>query len=222
MQQTSSLAIFDLDNTLLGGDSDHAWGEFLIERGLVDASEHRRQNDAFYGAYEDGTLDIQAYLEFALRPLAGQTPAQLEPLHREFMQQMIEPMRLPLADALLDMHRARGDQLLIITATNEFITRPIARWLGVEELLACGAELVEGRYTGMPCGTPCFQQGKVQRLQAWLGDKSLTLKDATFYSDSHNDLPLLEAVAVPVAVDADATLQAYAVRKGWRTMSLRG
>ncbi|MBT8148324.1 MAG: HAD-IB family hydrolase [Gammaproteobacteria bacterium] len=219
--QASSLAIFDLDNTLLGGDSDHAWGEFLIERGLVDATEHRQQNDAFYAAYCDGSLDIHAYLEFALRPLAGKTPTDIKPLQREFMQQMIEPMRLPLADTLLQMHRARGDHLLIITATNELITRPIASWLGVADLLACEAEIINGRYTGKPHGIPCFQQGKVQRLQAWLADKPFMLEQATFYSDSHNDLPLLEAVAEPVAVDADETLQALAKSRGWRMLSLR-
>ena len=219
--EKQSLAIFDLDNTLLGGDSDHAWGEFLIQQGLVDADEHRQRNDLFYADYQDGSLDINAYLKFALQPITGQSPSELAPLQQTFLQQMIEPMRLSKADALLDTHRNQGDQLLIITATNDFITRPIANWLGVNHLLACQAEIVNGCYTGRAVGTPCFQQGKVIRLQEWLQDKAFDLSQATFYSDSCNDLPLLEAVGKPVAVDADDRLRAHAQKYGWKCISLR-
>ncbi|MGB5324016.1 MAG: HAD family hydrolase [Pseudomonadales bacterium] len=215
------LAIFDLDNTLLGGDSDHAWGEFLIAEGRVEANRHRARNDAFYADYQNGALDIDAYLRFVLATVAGKTPAEIEPLLLRFVQQTIEPLRLPLADSLLDTHRARGDQLLIITATSEFITRPIADLLGVEALLASRAELVEGRYSGAPSGTPCYREGKVERLGEWLADKNFSLEDACFYSDSHNDVALLSQVGEAVAVDPDPTLRAHAKALGWRITSLR-
>lgn len=216
------LAIFDLDNTLLAGDSDHAWGEFLIEQGLVDASEHRARNDAFYAAYQDGSLDIDAYLRFVLSTIKGKTAEDIAPLLQRFVARMIEPMRLPRADALLHMHRARGDQLLIITATSEFITRPVAGLLGVEELLASRAEVEAGRFTGAPAGTPCFREGKIENLEQWLAGREFDLADACFYSDSHNDIPLLERVGEAIAVDPDDTLVAHASKQGWRQLSLRG
>ena len=217
----SSLAIFDLDNTLLAGDSDHAWGEFLCANGHVDVQQHQRLNDQFYQAYCDGNLDIDAYLQFALSAIAGKTPAELSKLHADFMQQFIQPMRLKKADALLQQHRENGDFLLIITATNDFITAPIAEALGVDDLIASQAEIINGVYTGNPTGIPSFQDGKVERLKQWLSDRDFSLETAYFYSDSHNDLPLLSAVGHPIAVDADKTLQQYAEQMGWPSMSLR-
>lgn len=216
-----SLAIFDLDNTLLGGDSDHAWGQFLVDKGIVDGADYQRANDHFYALYQSGELDILEFLEFALKPLAAHPRDQLERWHREFMQQSIAPMRLPRADALLQQHRERGDDLLIITATNEFVTAPIAASLGVEHLLATTPELVDGAYTGRVVGTPCFQAGKVARLKDWLAKTGHNLDNSWFYSDSHNDLPLLELVDNPVAVDPDATLEAVARSKQWPIISLR-
>lgn len=216
-----TLAIFDLDNTLLAGDSDHAWGEFLIVRGLVDATSYRAKNDAFYQDYLLGKLDINAYLEFALAILAGKTPDELRTLHADFMQTMIAPMMLNSAAELLQKHRDNGDYLLIITATNEFVTSPIARQLGVDHLLASHAEMRDGRYTGKTHGTPCFHAGKVERLQQWLVGHNFELDDAWFYSDSHNDTPLLQLVGKPVAVDPDDTLRAHAQRRQWPIISLR-
>lgn len=215
------LAIFDLDNTLLGGDSDHAWGEFLVDRGIVDAEHYRDSNDRFYRQYQSGELDIYAYLAFALEPLARHTPAQLQAWHAEFMRDVIAPLRLPRADALLAEHRRRGDYLLIITATNAFVTRPIAAALGVDDILATEPEYRDGHYTGKVAGTPCFREGKVIRLREWLQQHDFDLGDSCFYSDSHNDLPLLEMVARPTAVDPDDTLRRTAGERGWPVISLR-
>jgi HAD superfamily hydrolase (TIGR01490 family) len=216
-----SLAIFDLDNTLLAGDSDHAWGQFLVDRGIVDGDHYRAVNDRFYRQYLSGDLDIHAYLAFALEPLTRHSFEQLYAWRREFMREVIAPMRLAKADALLDEHRARGDQLLIITATNAFVTRPIAESLGVHNLLATEPELRGGRYTGRITGTPCFREGKVKCLQEWLRETAFDLAGSTFYSDSHNDLPLLELVETAVAVDPDETLRAAAAERGWNVISLR-
>lgn len=220
-QKQQTLAIFDLDNTLLGGDSDHAWGEFLISKGLVDAQAHRASNDGFYQDYNDGTLDITAYLSFALEPIAGQSPAQLVELHNEFMREVIDTMWLNKAESLLNKHRSAGDYTLIITATNDFITRPIAKKLAVDDILASNAEIKDGIYTGKPTGIPCFKEGKVTRLNLWLEDYSFELADAWFYSDSYNDLPLLNAVGHPVVVDGDDRLLAHAESVGWQSISLR-
>lgn len=220
-QQKQRLAIFDLDNTLLGGDSDHAWGEFLITKGLVDANTHRAINDRFYQDYCDGTLDINAYLSFALQPIAGQSPAQLVELHKEFMHEVIESIWLSKAEALLNKHRAAGDYTLIITATNDFITRPIAKKLAVDDILASNAEIKDGLYTGKPTGIPCFKEGKVTRLNLWLENYAFDLADAWFYSDSHNDIPLLNAVGNPVVVDGDTALLAHASSANWQCISLR-
>ncbi|HWV14457.1 MAG TPA: HAD family hydrolase [Cellvibrio sp.] len=217
-----SLAIFDLDNTLLAGDSDYSWGEFLVKKRLVDSEEYRIANDAFYQDYKAGTLDIQAYLRFSLAPLTRHSMVELEQLHNEFMRTYIEPMMLPKAQALLQEHRARGDYLLIITATNGFVTRPIAARLGVDDILATDPEISDGRYTGNSVGTPCFQGGKVIRLQEWLKSHEHNLAGAYFYSDSINDLPLLEQVSHPIAVDPDERLQAVAEQRGWKVISLRG
>ena len=216
-----SLAIFDLDNTLLAGDSDYSWGEFLVHRKLVDSEEYRIANDGFYQDYKAGTLDINAYLRFSLAPLTRHTMAELEVLHNEFMQSYIEPMMLPKAQALLQEHRTRGDHLLIITATNSFVTHPIATRLGVDDILASDAEIIDGRYSGKCAGTPCFQGGKVIRLHEWLKTHQQNLDGAYFYSDSINDLPLLEQVSNPVAVDPDARLEAIAKERHWKILSLR-
>ncbi|QTF91814.1 HAD family hydrolase, partial [Halomonas sp. BM-2019] len=201
-----SLAIFDLDNTLLSIDSDHAWGEFLLEQGAVDPVTYREANDRFLADYEAGTLDIHAFLEVALRPLAENSPEQLAAWHQQFMASKIEPHILPKGEELVARHRTRGDTLLIVTATNRFITGPIAERLGVDDLIAVEPEVVTGRYTGRVTGTPSYREGKVERLEAWLADRELTLDGSWFYSDSHNDIPLLEIVEHPVAVDPDPTL----------------
>lgn len=217
-----SLAIFDLDNTLLGGDSDHAWGQFLVEQGIVDGESYQQANDYFLQQYQQGGLNINEFLEFALKPLSQHSKQQLDQWHQQFMRQAIAPMRLPKADKLLQHHRQRGDFLLIITATNEFVTGPIAKSLGVDHLIATTPEFLNGAYTGRVDGTPCFQQGKVVRLQQWLQHTGQTLRGSYFYSDSHNDLPLLELVDHPVAVDADPTLASEAKQRGWPEISLRG
>ncbi|MGE4533543.1 HAD family hydrolase [Halomonas sp.] len=216
-----SLAIFDLDNTLLSIDSDHAWGEFLLEQGAVDPVAYREANDRFLADYEAGTLDIHAFLEVALRPLAENSPEQLAAWHQQFMASKIEPHILAKGEELLARHRTRGDTLLIVTATNRFITGPIAERLGVDDLIAVEPEVVDGRYTGRVSGTPSYREGKVVRLEAWLADKEHTLDDTWFYSDSHNDLALLELVEYPVAVDPDPSLREVAEARGWRIISLR-
>jgi HAD superfamily hydrolase (TIGR01490 family) len=216
-----ALAIFDLDNTLLGGDSDHAWGEFLVQRGIVDRTVYAEANDRFYREYQNGTLDIHAYLAFALEPLTRFTRDELKALHDDFMRTMIAPMRLAKADALLAEHRARGDFLLIITATNAFVTRPIGAALGVDALLATEPEIRNDRYTGKIIGTACFREGKVTSLREWLAQHPYAIETASFYSDSQNDLPLLEMVGHPVAVDPDDTLRRVATERAWPIISLR-
>ncbi len=216
-----TLAIFDLDNTLLGGDSDHAWGEFLCDRSIVDADSYRARNNWFYGEYEKGELDMSAWLEFALQPLVDISQNQLAAWHADFMTNYIEPMMLPRAAELLDEHRSKGDFLLIITATNRFVTAPIAAHLGVDEIIASDAEIQDGKYTGRGSGIPCYQEGKVLRLQQWLSETGHALEGSHFYSDSHNDLPLLKLVDQPVAVDPDQKLENYATARGWPIISLR-
>ena len=216
-----SLAIFDLDNTLLDGDSDYLWGQFLAERGLVDGERHEQENQRFYDQYRAGTLDIYAFLAFMLKPLAEHPLAELLAWRAEFIAEKICSILLPKAAALLDQHRTAGDTLLIITATNRFITAPIAELFGVTHLLATEVELIAGRYTGRSVGVPCFQQGKVVRLNQWLAETGHDLAGSWFYSDSHNDLPLLSQVTHPVAVDPDATLAAHAAKHGWPIISLR-
>ena len=215
------LAIFDLDNTLLAGDCDYAWGEFMIARGLVDGPAYRAANDRYSAQYQAGTLDIHAFLQMALAPLARQDRATLDKLHAEFMQQRILPMIAPGAPALLEKHRARADTLIIITSTNRFITAPIARALEVEHLLATDPEESNGRYTGRVNGTPCYREGKVMRLNEWMRTNGKDLRGSWCYSDSHNDLPLLEECAHPVAVDPDPILRREAAARGWPVISLR-
>ena len=218
---TVTLAIFDLDHTLLGGDSDYLWGKYLVAEGLVDGAYYERENQRFYEDYRAGTLNIHAFLDFALRPLATIPLPRLLALRERFMRDQIAPIMLPAARALLDRHREQGHTLLIITATNRFVTEPIAAAFGVEHLLATDPERVDGRYTGRVEGIPTFREGKVRRLDLWLARHGEHLADAWFYSDSHNDLPLLERVPHPVAVDPDDTLRAHAEAKGWPVISLR-
>lgn len=231
-----SLAIFDLDNTLIAGDSDHLWGEFLCDQGLVDASWFREANDQFHADYQRGELDIHAYLEFALSPMIGRSLASIKTLQAQFMREAIEPILLDQAAELVEMHRTKGDALLIITATNELVTRPIADRLGVEDLLGCEVDVQDNKITGKAIGILTYREGKVARLKQWLelgiaksakdalAGSSLgeILASASFYSDSHNDLPLLERVGRPVAVDADEKLSAIARSKAWEQISLRG
>ncbi len=217
-----TLAIFDLDNTLIAGDSDHQWGEFLVARGEVDGAGYKAANDRFYQDYLDGTLDIFAYQEFVLSVLKGRDLDQLHALRRDFMAQVIDALWLPAAEQLVDKHRRRGDTLMIITATNDFITAPIAERLGVPHLIATTAERDErGGYTGRVAGVPSYRDGKVERLNDWLARHGESLDGSWFYSDSHNDLPLLGKVDHPVAVDPDDTLARTARERGWPILSLR-
>ena len=216
-----SLALFDLDNTLIAGDSDHAWGEFLVSKELVDAEEYKKANDRYFIDYQQGTLDIHDYLAFSLRPLTHYSTQEMHTWREVFIEECIRPLLLPAATELLNKHREAGDQLLIITATNRFITEPIARLLGVNELIAAEPEFINGRYTGKIVGVPSFREGKVTRLNQWLAEKDLSLKNSWFYSDSHNDLPLLELVDNPVAVDPDEALHQRATQAGWPILSLR-
>jgi HAD superfamily hydrolase (TIGR01490 family) len=216
-----TLAIFDLDNTLIGDDSDNLWGQFLVDQNLVDATDFAEKNDQFYQDYKTGTLDIDAWLHFALAPLKNQPMDVLDAWHREFMRTVIQPIMLPKAAALIADHKAHGHTLLIITATNIFITRPIAAALGIENLLGCEAEIANGMYTGKPIGVPSYREGKVTRLKEWLKGKDESMDGAYFYSDSQHDIPLLELVDNPIAVDPDDTLRAKALQSGWKILSLR-
>lgn len=218
---TVRLALFDLDNTLLAGDSDHAWGEFIADSGVVDADDYRRRNDAFYDDYCRGELDAIAYHRFVLTPLAGREPAEITRWHAQFMQERVLPMILPKAQALLAEHRQAGDKLVIITATNDFITKDIAKYLGVDTLIATRAEQVDGRYTGNIIGTPCYREGKITHLNTWMSANGHSLAGSIFYSDSHNDIPLLSAASTAVAVDPDDRLRAHAIQQGWKVISLR-
>lgn len=216
-----ALALFDLDNTLLDGDSDYLWGCFLVEHGIVDGERYEKENRRFYDQYLDGSLDIHEFLRFQLRPLASHKCEQLHRWREQFLKEKIDPILLPRARDLLDKHRQQGDELLIITATNRFITGPIAERYAVHHLLATEPEMLDGEFTGGVSGTPCFQAGKVERLQAWLDERGLNLQESWFYSDSHNDLPLLEKVTHPVAVDPDDKLRTVADSRGWPIISLR-
>ncbi len=215
------LAIFDLDNTLLAGDSDHAWGQFLAEIGAVDHDAYARQNQVFYEEYQRGTLDIDAFLRFSLAPLAQHSVEQLHAWRAQFLTEKIEPMITEKAKDLVEHHRQHGDELLIITATNAFVTQPIAALFGIEHLLATQPSMVEGKYTGAYDGIPTFQAGKQRALTEWLHARQLQPSRTWFYSDSLNDLPLLNTVDHPVAVDPDTTLRAYALKEGWPIISLR-
>ncbi|WP_438970590.1 HAD family hydrolase [Methylophaga sp.] len=216
-----ALAIFDLDNTLLGGDSDFLWGRYLCENGIVEEEDYRRANEHYLEQYQQGVLDIAEFLAFVFKPLATHSVEKLEMWRSAYLEQKIKPIILPAAQALIEKHRAKGDTLLIITATNSFLTTPIAKMLGIENLIATDPEFIDGRYTGRVAGTPSFQQGKVERLNSWLEEHQLNLNGSIFYSDSHNDIPLLEVVDTAVAVDPDPKLQTVAEQRGWEVLSLR-
>jgi HAD superfamily hydrolase (TIGR01490 family) len=218
---TVSIALFDLDNTLIGGDSDYLWGCFLAEHGIVDGDFYERENRRFYDQYKAGELDIHEFLRFQLRPLAEHDMDTLNQWRGEYIEEKIKPILLPKAQVLVDSHKVRGDTLVIITATNSFITGPIAELYGVEHLLATEPEISDGRYTGSVTDVPCFQEGKVEKLADWLEKQGETLDISWFYSDSHNDLPLLSKVTHPIAVDPDEILRQHAVDHGWPVMSLR-
>ena len=218
------LALFDLDNTLIPFDSDHAFGQFVAGLGWVNAEQHRQQNEAFYRQYKAGTLDLDAYLRFALQPLAGRDPAELQAAQAAFLREVVLPQIQPAARQLVDRHKDAGDLCCIVTATNTFITRPIADAFGVEHLI--GVELerdAQGRYTGNWMGVPSFREGKVTRTAQWLASLGLGWDDFDqiwFYSDSINDRPLLEHVTHPVVVHPDPLLERFAREKGWPTLQL--
>ncbi|WP_396588306.1 HAD family hydrolase [Bermanella sp. R86510] len=216
-----ALAIFDLDNTLIAGDSDHGWGEFLVEQGIVDQHLYQEKNDYYFQQYQQGKLDILDYLQFSLQPLTQHDLATLHKLRDQFVAEKIIPIITQKSRELLAKHRQAGDYLLIITATNLFVTEPIAKELGVDDIIATEPEFIDGAYTGKVAGIPSFQDGKVKRLTEWLAQNELSLQGSYFYSDSQNDLPLLKQVDYPVAVDADPTLLQYAQDHDWPIISLR-
>lgn len=211
-----ALALFDLDNTLLDGDSDHSWGLFLAEIGAVDALEQKQKQNYFYLQYKAGTLDIYEFCEFQFKVYAQNSREQLDLWHAEFMKTVITPMILSGKPELVEKHRAAGDELIIITATNDFITGPIAKHFDVDTLIATRVEIIEGQFTGKLSGTPCFQGGKVIRLNEWLENSSHNLEGSYFYSDSINDLPLLEKVDHPIAVKPDDQLRQHAEKLHWQ------
>ncbi|CAN1497711.1 SerB Phosphoserine phosphatase [Methylophilaceae bacterium] len=219
-----NLALFDLDNTLLAGDSDYNWSLFLIKQGLLDEKTHHERNEQFYLDYKNGNLDIYKFLAFQLKPLSEHSMADLNALHAKYMDTVIRPMMTKKAQDLVNQHKAQGDLCLVITATNSFVTKPIAQAYGIAHLIGTDPEMVNGAYTGGVAGVPSFQEGKVTRLKQWLTERGQVLADfeqSYFYSDSHNDLPLMKLVTHPVAVDADAKLTDYAQQHGWPHISLR-
>jgi HAD superfamily hydrolase (TIGR01490 family) len=219
-----NLALFDLDNTLLNGDSDFEWSQFLIRIGVLDRELFESRNLEFYEQYKAGTLDIHAFLDFQLKPLSRHARKTLDEWHQRFMREKVLPMITLTARNLVERHRSAGDVCVIITATNSFVTAPIARQFGVEHLIATEPEHKNGEFTGNVAGVPSFREGKIIRLENWLTERGWTLDsfaDTTFYSDSLNDLPLLKKVKNPVAVNPDETLRAHAERHGWRIISLR-
>ena len=224
MKTKQNLALFDLDNTLLAGDSDYNWSLFLISEGLLDAKTHRDRNEKFYADYKAGQLNIVEFLKFQLKPLSDHPKKFLDELHLKYMQKIIHPMMTAKAQALVDKHKAAGDLCVVITATNSFVTKPIATAYGIEHLIGSDPEMLNGEYTGGVTGVPTYKEGKVTRINLWLAERGKKLNDfeiSYFYSDSHNDLPLMKLVTNPVAVDADEILTAYAQEHAWPQMSLR-
>lgn len=218
------LVLFDLDNTLLAGDSDFEWAQFLISKGVLDREVYEARNQTFYNQYKAGTLDIFEFLDFQLKPLARHSRAQLDAWHREFLDTRIRPMMTPQSQALVKEHLASGAVVAIVTATNSFVTGPIARAFGIPHLVATIPAQENGAFTGKPRGTPAFKAGKIERVEAWLESLGLCWESfgkSSFYSDSHNDLPLMKKVNNPVAVDPDDTLRAHATAQGWPVISLR-
>jgi HAD superfamily hydrolase (TIGR01490 family) len=219
-----NLALFDLDNTILAGDSDYNWSRFLIQEGYLDGAIHAEKNEKFYADYKAGTLDIFAFVEFQFKPLARNPRTVLNQLLKKYVEKVIKPMITEKARALVKRHQEEGDLIIVITATNSFITKPIAELFGIENLIGTDPEEKEGEFTGKVSGVPSFKEGKVTRLEAWLKGKNLSLtsfEKSYFYSDSHNDLPLMQKVTHPVAVDSDDVLSEYAKSKGWPQISLR-
>jgi HAD superfamily hydrolase (TIGR01490 family) len=219
-----NLALFDLDNTILAGDSDYNWSRFLIQEGYLDGAIHAEKNEKFYEDYKAGTLDIYAFVEFQFKPLARNPRIVLNQLLKKYVEEVIKPMITEKARALVKRHQDEGDLIIVITATNSFITKPIAELFGIENLIGTDPEEKEGEFTGKVSGLPSFKEGKVTRLEAWLKGKNLSLasfEKSYFYSDSHNDLPLMQKVTHPVAVDSDDILSEYAKSKGWPQISLR-
>ncbi len=219
------LVLFDLDNTLLAGDSDFEWAQFLIEQGVLDREVYEARNLAFYEQYKAGTLDIHEFLDFQLKPLSRHPRSQLDAWHDEFMRTRILPIITARARTLVCEAMQNADLAAIITATNSFVTAPIARELGVPHLIATEAEQRGGEFTGKVAGIPCFREGKISRLDGFLqqqGSSWEAVLESRFYSDSLNDLPLLQRVSHPVAVDPDPTLEAHARSHGWPVISLRG
>lgn len=216
-----TLAIFDLDNTLISNDSDHSWGDFLVEKGVVDKHVYKQANDKFYEDYKQGNFDIYAYLDFSLAPFSSLPLTQLHALHAEFMEKKVEAMLLPKSFELIKHHQDLGHILIIITATNRFITEPIAKRLGIPHILATEGEMVDGKFTGKVAGVPCYREGKVTRLNEWLNTNEYSLNGSYFYSDSFSDVPLLERVTYPHAVDPDEKLKLHARERNWPVISLR-
>lgn len=218
------LALFDLDHTLIPLDSDHAWGEFTVRLGWRDPEAFRRANDGYYAAYKDGTLDIHDYVRFAIDAVRERGLAEGRRAHERFMAEVIRPAITDGARDLVRRHQETGDTVIIVTATNGFVTRPIAQAFGVEHLIAIDLETdVRGEYTGAIAGVPSFREGKVERVEQWLADRGLRWSDlahSTFYSDSMNDLPLLEKVHEPVATNPDQRLATLAQQRGWRILNL--
>ena len=215
------LILFDLDDTLLAGDSDFEWAQFLIERNVLDREVYEARNREFYDQYKAGTLDIHEFLDFQLKPLSRHPRTQLDAWHRDYMERKVRPIMREKARALVERHR--GDLRVVITATNSFVTAPIAREFGIDHLIATEPALANGEFTGGVSGIPCFREGKLARLDAWLAARGSSLAafaESWFYSDSHNDLPLLERVTHPVAVDPDDALRGHAGRRGWPIISL--
>ena len=219
-----NLALFDLDNTLLDGDSDYEWSQFLISIGVLEREIHEVKNLAFYEQYKAGTLNILEFLDFQLKPLACHSRSVLDDWHQQFMQQSVLPMISVAARVLVQQHIAAGDLCAIITATNSFVTAPIAKEFGITHLIATEPEQINHEFTGGVTDVPCFREGKILRLENWLSTLGLRLDSfaqSTFYSDSHNDLPLLCKVNLPVAANPDETLRAHAELHGWRIINLR-
>ncbi len=216
-----SLAIFDLDNTLIADDSDYLWGQYLVDQGVVDKDSYESANIKFYNDYKQGNLDIIEFLNFSLQPLANNDPVKLYQWRAQFVRDIITPILLKPAQELIAKHKDRGDTLLVITATNRFVTEPIVNLYGIEHLLATTPEFQNGKFTGRFNGIPCFQEGKVRLLEEWLKSSTENMHGSWFYSDSHNDLPLLKLVDNPVAVDPDEKLTEFARASNWPIISLR-
>ncbi len=221
-----NLALFDLDNTLLSGDSDFEWAQFLISKGVVDREVQEARNNEFYAQYKAGTLDIYEFLAFQLMPLTRHSRAELDAWHQEYMERHILPIMSAEAKDVVRQHRDNGDLCAIVTATNSFVTGPIARAFGIPHLIATipAVDVQSGAFSGAPCGTPSFREGKIERVEAWLESMGLcwsSFEDSFFYSDSHNDLPLMQKVKTPVAVDPDEKLRRHSEEAGWIIISLR-